>query len=77
MLSNSPTETLSLSVAKESVWTAMVAITIPRRVLLLRRGPKAKNPGLWNFPGGGRDMNKETRVLAAVRDFADQLESHT
>lgn len=71
MLSNSPIDN-TLSFTKESVWTAIVAITVPRRVLLLRRGLKAKNPGKWNFPGGGLDLGKETRILAAVRELREE-----
>ena len=37
---------------KKSAW---LMLEVDGKVLMLKRGPKANNPNLWNFPGGNID----------------------
>lgn len=60
---------------KQTVWLAVVAVTLPRRVLLLKRSPLVKNGGLWNFPGGNVD-DKESVLRAVIRETGEEI-GHT
>jgi len=52
----------------KSVW---VILTVGDEVLLLKRGPKANNPNLWNFPGGGVEDNEAIKT-SAVREVWEE-----
>lgn len=52
----------------KSVW---VIIKVGEEVLLLKRGKKANNPNLWNFPGGGVEKN-ETLKTSAIREVWEE-----
>lgn len=47
---------------KKSVW---VILSYEDQVLLLKRGKKANNPGLWNFPGGGVEGDETAKETVA------------
>ena len=53
---------------KKSAW---LIIQYKKEVLLLKRGPKANNPGLWNFPGGNMDEG-ETAPQSATREAFEE-----
>lgn len=41
------------------------------RLLLLRRSPEVKNPGLWSIPAGGVHR-REKPVQGAIREFREE-----
>lgn len=53
---------------KKSVW---VMLAHEDEMLLLKRGPKANNPGLWNFPGGGTEEGETGKQTAARETFEE------
>lgn len=61
-----------ISGLKPSVWLAIIAVTVPRRVLVLKRSPLVKNGGQWNFPGGNVDPH-ESIINAALREGKEEI----
>lgn len=61
--------------ARCSVWT-IVLQEQHHRVLLLKRSSTVNNPGLWNFPGGGIELDKESWRGAASRELFEEAGIH-
>lgn len=55
---------------KPSVWSILV--NKRGKVLVAKRSKKSNNPGLWNFPGGGKE-NGESQISCAYRELKEEL----
>ncbi len=53
---------------KKSAW---LMLEVDGKVLMLKRGPKANNPNLWNFPGGNIDPG-ETAIQGVIRESFEE-----
>ena len=51
--------------------SAWLIVECQDKVLLLKRGPEANNPGLWNFPGGNIDPG-ESATVAVLREAYEE-----